>query len=145
MLRYAILFKPGNYSGVNVRVGYYVQVLGLGETPDIVTFSSKATIATFDTVQPTYEAGVYCPTTDQSDRNGAGSLDTFWRSAENFTIVGGDMLWAVSQAAPLRSVRVPDGNLFLHNSGFKASGGFLANSVIKGKLFFGSQQQWCTR
>ena len=55
--------------------------------------------------------------------NGAGSLDTFWRSAENFRTEASDgMLWAVSQAAPLRRVHVA-GDLVLHDKGAYASGG----------------------
>ena len=32
--RYAILFKPGIYKNT-VRVGFYTQLLGLGETPEV--------------------------------------------------------------------------------------------------------------
>mmetsp|Transcript_37599 Transcript_37599/g.64089 ORF Transcript_37599/g.64089 Transcript_37599/m.64089 type:complete len:183 (+) Transcript_37599:445-993(+) len=79
---------------------------------------------------------------------GAGSLDTFWRSAENFrseaTNDGQGMLWAVSQAAPLRRVHVAN-DLTLHDHGHYASGGFAANLRVDGALHFGSQQQWLTR
>jgi hypothetical protein len=55
---------------------------------------------------------VYCEEGDYDFQGGA--LDTFWRSAENFrtaatwdsTIGAPGMLWAVSQAAPLRRVQV---------------------------------------
>jgi len=86
-----------------------------------------------------------------------GALDTFWRAAENFhttttnhwpTATG--MLWAVSQASPLRRIHV-DAELSLYqyeppypNAGY-ASGGFLANSVVGGNVYPGSQQQWFTR
>ena len=36
--RYAILFKPGTYD-LNVPVGFYTQVAGLGRLPDDVTIS----------------------------------------------------------------------------------------------------------
>jgi butyrate kinase len=36
--RYALLFKPGSYD-VNVQVGYYTTVIGLGNTPDAVTIT----------------------------------------------------------------------------------------------------------
>ena len=75
------------------------------------------------------------------------------------------MLWAVSQASPLRRVYV-DGNLDLWENGGWSSGGYLGDSVVTGTviLFFfffflasflshsyfsqiysGSQQQWVTK
>jgi hypothetical protein len=60
------------------------------------------------------------------------------------------MLWAVSQAAPLRRVHV-DHDLSLYEylppwefAGY-ASGGFLANAKVGGTVHYGSQQQWLTR
>ena len=53
------------------------------------------------------------------------------------------MLWAVSQAAPLRRVHVNQ-NLMLSEAGY-SSGGFLADALIGGNIFAGSQQQWFTR
>mmetsp|Transcript_52482 Transcript_52482/g.162546 ORF Transcript_52482/g.162546 Transcript_52482/m.162546 type:complete len:654 (-) Transcript_52482:171-2132(-) len=129
--RFAFLFKPGTYH-VDVPVGYYTQVLGLGQSPEDVTFDSHM--------------GVYSEESNQDDKHGA--LSTFWRSAENFRN-GGDMLWAVSQAAPLRRI-VLGGDLslaqYIHGigSGY-ASGGFLGNSQIAGKVSSASQQQWFTR
>lgn len=38
--RKALLFKPGSYD-VEVEVGYYVQVLGLGRDPKDVAFTSR--------------------------------------------------------------------------------------------------------
>ena len=37
--RYVVMFKKGNHH-VNVRVGYYTQILGLGDKPTDVTLSS---------------------------------------------------------------------------------------------------------
>eukprot|EP00930_Biecheleria_cincta_P063042 TRINITY_DN4852_c0_g1_i5.p1 TRINITY_DN4852_c0_g1~~TRINITY_DN4852_c0_g1_i5.p1 ORF type:complete len:602 (+),score=112.21 TRINITY_DN4852_c0_g1_i5:1814-3619(+) len=58
------------------------------------------------------------------------------------------MRWAVSQAAPLRRLHIKN-QLRLHHCGFgpscMASGGFMANLVVGGKVDFGSQQQWFTR
>ncbi len=46
--RYAYLFKPGNYN-LDVQVGFYMQVLGLGKSPDDVAITgavrSKAPLA----------------------------------------------------------------------------------------------------
>src|SRR5579859_5062123 len=36
--RYAFLFKPGHYD-LDVRVGFYMQVLGLGKSPDDVVIT----------------------------------------------------------------------------------------------------------
>jgi hypothetical protein len=89
---------------------------------------------------------------------GGNALDTFWRSAENFRNEGQDapsgigpgMLWAVSQAAPLRRIHAT-GDLILfqyvccgENAGY-ASGGFMANSQIDGATQSGSQQQFFSR
>eukprot|EP01079_Euglenida_sp_SAG-EU17-18_P006715 gene6715-162_t len=77
-------------------------VLGLGDQPSNVTFTS--------------EMGVF---SEEGDHSIGGALSTFWRSAENFKTsashkwyVGTGMMWAVSQAAPLRRVEV-DNDLLL--------------------------------
>ena len=53
--RYAILFEPGTYTGVDLEVGYYTQVLGLGETPDQVKFEEcdygKFFLTAIETIQ----------------------------------------------------------------------------------------------
>src|SRR6516162_10755586 len=36
--RYALLFKPGRYN-LDVRVGFYMQALGLGKSPDAVSIT----------------------------------------------------------------------------------------------------------
>ena len=59
------------------------------------------------------------------------------------------MLWAVSQAAPLRRLVVANSlKLYEYRGGGAAgyaSGGFLADSVVKGTVASGAQQQWLTR
>src|ERR1035437_602021 len=37
--RYAIFFMPGTYTNIAVNMGYYMQVLGLGRSPDDVTIN----------------------------------------------------------------------------------------------------------
>ncbi|KAG7363773.1 hypothetical protein IV203_027134 [Nitzschia inconspicua] len=181
--RVAILIRPGVYQNLRVPVGYWTQVLGLGETPQDTTLEGTL--------------GVYAVPANTQNHD-VGSLDTFWRSAENFatrceflsnqqgkwcvpivttTNDGASatqslypvddltnpeygyppdqvppstyssqygMLWAVSQAAPLRRIRV-HGNLLLSLGNNCASGGFLSNSQIDGYLQLGSQQQFCVR
>jgi len=196
--RLVVLFRPGTYHNVNFPVGYWTQVLGLGETPDQVTFTGRL--------------GVYALPAN-TDNPHVGSLDTFWRSAENFQSdtsflrnahgqwsvpilkpsqnqdteqeienviqsltpdesgnfaslytlpdlstsfpqqaanynASKGMLWAVSQAAPLRRVRIANGgNLHLSLGDNFASGGFIGNVDISqgGYLLMGSQQQFCVR
>eukprot|EP00439_Symbiodinium_sp_Y106_P073670 s275_g13.t3 len=126
--RKALLFKPGTYE-TDIEVGYYVQVLGLGERPEDVQFTSAW--------------GVH------SKPMGAipdpGSLDNFWRSAENFHHASPwGMLWAVSQASPIRRIRV-DKNLTLSVPGAWASGGYMADMQVGGSTVLGGQQQWIVR
>ncbi|MFE9686263.1 glycosyl hydrolase [Streptomyces sp. NPDC006285] len=121
--RYAFLFRPGEYS-VDVNLGYYTSVAGLGTSPDDVTIDGAVRV---------------------EGRNDA--LTNFWRSAENLTIVpsGGTNRWAVSQAAPLRRVHVR-GNLDLHTADYAyASGGFIADTKVDGTVDATTQQQYYTR
>ena len=81
-----------------------------------------------------------------------GALANFWRSAENFKFRpnGGPMIWAVSQACPLRRAVIEgDLNLFNYNppspgAGY-ASGGFMADIKVMGTVTSGSQQQFISR
>lgn len=137
--RYALLFQPGSYSGVTVNVGYYTSVVGLGLQPT-------------DTVI----GAVTCQNGD-FDYSG-GALSNFWRSAENFATkptqiwnngAAPSMMWAVSQACPLRRVDIEgDLSLFQYNYGCCAgysSGGFMADMTVAGTVYSGSQQQFFTR
>lgn len=124
--RYAILFKPGAYA-LEVTVDYYVQVLGLGRTPDHVVIKGA--------VQSTWSRSDNHVTTQ------------FWRGAENLRVEPDAsekwMLWAVSQAAPMRRMHIV-GNLNF-DKGAWASGGVLANSIVTGRAGLTSGQQWFTR
>jgi hypothetical protein len=122
--RYALLFKPGTYQ-VDLKIGYYMHILGLGESPDDVTINGSLI--------------------SKGEKNGNVTCN-FWRSVENLTIVspaGAINIWGVSQAAPMRRVHIK-GDIQLHDNGW-ASGGFLADSKIDGTVFAGGQQQWFTR
>ncbi len=123
--RYALLFLPGQYH-VDVPVGFYTQVLGLGATPDAVHV----------------EGNVHA---DASLPNNNATC-TFWRAAEGFSVTpaGGSMQWAVSQAAPLRRMHIR-GNLVLHQNHGWASGGWMSDSLIDGNVDSGTQQQWISR
>ena len=123
--RYAVLFTPGTYNGIDVNIGFYEEAAGLGLTPDSVDINGNVHV--------------------QADWNGGNATENFWREAENMEIVppSGTDTWAVSQAAPLRRVDVR-GNLQLDDNGW-SSGGFLADSKVSGSVNSGSQQQWISR
>lgn len=136
--RYAFLFKPGVHN-VKVNVGYYTSVIGLGTSPKDTSIQH-----------------IICENGD-FDYTG-GALSNFWRSVENVytkpSMIWNNeqtptMLWAVSQASPLRRIYV-EGNLDLWEYNYGccagyASGGYLSNSVVTGQISSGSQQQWITR
>ncbi len=122
--RYALLFKPGVYK-VDLKVGYYTSIIGLGESPNDVIIN-----------------GILL---SKGEKNGNVTCN-FWRSLENLTIeppYGKLNIWGVSQAAPMRRVHIK-GDIQLHDNGW-ASGGFLADSKVDDTVFAGGQQQWFTR
>ncbi len=165
----AFLFKPGTYTGLNVYVGYYTSVVGLGTSP------ASTVIDYISCYEGNGGTGMpVCPPGSGGTANLlTGALNTFWRSAENFTtnpntagnvwwpVSNQGMTWAASQACPLRKVNV-NGNLYLfqldaivngqvqYASGF-SSGGFMADCTITGQdsgnsaVVMGSQQQFCVR
>ena len=123
--RYALMFLPGEYH-VDVPVGFYTEVIGLGATPDAVQIIGNV------------HSDASLP------RNNATC--TFWRAAEGFSVTpaGGTMQWAVSQAVPFRRMHVR-GDIVLHQNGGWASGGWMSDSVIDGNVGSGPQQQWISR
>ncbi|CAL9392632.1 coagulation factor 5/8 type domain-containing protein [Streptomyces sp. enrichment culture] len=125
--RYALLFKPGTYHGLNAQLGFYTSIAGLGLSPDDTTINGDVTV----------DAGWF-------DGN---ATQNFWRSAENLALVPVSVTnrWAVSQAAPFRRMHVRGGlNLAPDGYGW-ASGGYIADSRIDGEVGPYSQQQWYTR
>jgi hypothetical protein len=121
--RYAILFQPGTYN-VAINMGYYMQVLGLGQSPDNVTINGAL----------------------QSYNFGGQSTENFWMSAENLAVDptnNNNMTWSVSQGTWLRRLHV-EGSLNL-SDGTYASGGFLADSKVNSTVSSISQQQWLSR
>lgn len=123
--RYALLFLPGEYR-VDVPVGFYTEVIGLGSTPDAVHIIGNV------------HSDASLP------RNNATC--TFWRAVEGFSVTptGGTMQWAVSQAVPFRRMHVL-GDIVLHQKGGWASGGWMSDSVVDGNVGSGPQQQWISR
>lgn len=125
--RYAILLKPGRHE-LNIQVGFYTQVAGLGRSPqDVQVVGALESRARW-----------------MRNRN---ATCNFWRCAENLTVTptldGDTAVWAVSQGTALRRVHIK-GNVDLSDGGW-SSGGFIADSVFDGTINSGTQQQWFAR
>jgi hypothetical protein len=123
--RNALLFLPGSYS-VDVPVGFYTEVMGLGASPDATRIAGNVHA--------------------DASREHNNATTTFWRAAEGLSIApaGSTMQWAVSQAVSLRRMHV-HGNLVLHQKRGWASGGWMSDSLVDGNVDSGSQQQWISR
>lgn len=125
--RYVYLFKPGKYE-LDVQVGFYTQVLGLGKLPDDVAITGA----------------VRCKARWMANNN---ATCNFWRCVENLSATPTQdqniNIWAVSQATAMRRVHVR-GDVNLWDGGW-SSGGFLADCQIDGQVNSGSQQQWLSR
>ena len=128
--RYAFFFLPGQYS-LDVQVGFYTQLLGLGQSPDDVVIT-----------------GAVRAKADWLGNNNATC--NFWRAAENFAVVPTQAIdsdidvWAVAQGTALRRAHVM-GTISLDDNGGWASGGFIADSKIDAQISSGAQQQFLTR
>src|SRR5215208_1124728 len=146
--RYALLFKPGTYGTVaqplQMKVGYYTEVAGLGASPADVTINGKIE--------------VYNRCLDGGGTTNCHALVNFWRTLSNLSLIvngaGQDgcrasaNFWAVSQASSMRRLNISGGNLSLMDyctAGPQyASGGFIADSNVPFTVN-GSQQQWLIR
>jgi hypothetical protein len=151
--RRSVLLLPGEYGTpdepLQIKVGYYTEVAGLGASPADVVVHGK--IETYNR----------CLSDDPEDPN-CIALVNFWRTLSNLTLdidaTGQDdcrataNFWAVSQAVSVRRLDVLTGE---GRPGFSlmdyctagpqyASGGFIADSRF-GDVTNGSQQQWLTR
>src|SRR4051812_39123744 len=96
--RYALLFKPGVYGSatepLQLKVGYYTEIAGLGASPSDVTINGKIE--------------VYNRCLDDGGTSNCTALVNFWRTLSNLTLnvnaAGQDgcrataNFWAVSQA-----------------------------------------------
>mmetsp|Transcript_23336 Transcript_23336/g.34447 ORF Transcript_23336/g.34447 Transcript_23336/m.34447 type:complete len:680 (+) Transcript_23336:89-2128(+) len=136
---YALLFEPGEYKDCSFEVGYYVQMAGLGKDAE----GSNAARFTGAKSGPYVEALNKHMSGGSNQAVGTGlCLDTFWRSAENFS--SENTQWAVSQAAPLRRVNVANELVFGDGDAY-SSGGFVANSKVGGHCDYAANQQWFSR
>jgi hypothetical protein len=146
--RYTLLFKPGVYGTASeplqMKVGYYTEVAGLGASPADVTIIGKIE--------------VYNRCLDNGGTSNCLALVNFWRTLSNLTLninaLGQDgcrasaNFWAVSQAVSMRRLNISGSNLSLMDyctAGPQfASGGFIADSRLP-FVINGSQQQWLIR
>jgi len=130
--RYELMFEPGTYN-VSVPVGFYTEVVGLGQNPTQTVITG---------------GGIYA----NAAWNDGNATENFWRGVENITLdpSSGSTEWAVSQADPMRRVQV-DGNMVLdddssgNTSSNWSSGGFISDSIITGQVNSGTQQQFIMR
>src|SRR5262245_26629325 len=111
--RYALLFKPGVYgtddNPLQMKVGYYTEVTGLGASPSDVVINGKVE--------------VYNRCLANGGTSNCLALVNFWRTLSNLTIHvntrGQDgcrasaNFWAVSQAVSMRRVVVTGATLSL--------------------------------
>ncbi|WP_051348385.1 discoidin domain-containing protein [Peribacillus kribbensis] len=128
--KYELLFKPGTYN-INIKVGFYTTVAGLGKNPADVVINGGLNVDAkwFD----------------------GNATQNFWRSVENLSIkpANGVTRYAVSQAAPMRRVHIM-GELQLFdfdknwNAGW-SSGGYIADSIMDKQVIPASQQQFFSR
>lgn len=136
---YALLFAPGEYKKCKFEIGYYVQMAGLGKSPYEVKFIGEDSGPFVEALNKDLK---YTENGTIAYNNSGLCLDTFWRSAENFT--ADKCQWAVSQAAPLRNVVVKE-ELMLGDGGAYSSGGFLANAIVEKNMNHTANQQWFSR
>ena len=130
--RYAFFFRPGDYTQADFfKIPYYVHIGGLGKTPYEVKINNIHTPAPLS-------------------RNNATC--TFWRSAENLSIIGTQsdnpvetFMWGVSQAAPIRRIYSQRNGYYQWMTDGWCSGGFTADCYFEGAAGSYSQQQWYTR
>jgi len=126
--RHAILLKAGDYPNAEIGVGYYTSIIGVGASRDDVKVSSFFALD----LNP--------------DGSGGGATQNFWRSVEGLTSTATENMWATSQACPVRRTTL-EGSLKLsdvHPTSW-SSGGFVADTIIKGGVDCGSQQQFFFR
>jgi hypothetical protein len=146
--RYALLFEPGVYGTdeepLQLKMGYYTELAGLGASPGDVTINGKIE--------------VYNRCLDDGGTSNCLALVNFWRTLSNLSLninaLGQDgcrasaNFWAVSQAVSMRRLDIAGGNLSLMDyctAGPQfASGGFIADSRLP-FVINGSQQQWLIR
>lgn len=119
--RHAILFEPGEYD-VDIRLGFYTHVAGLGMLPDDVHVTGHVRVEADWLAQ------------DGNLGNTGNATQNFWRAAENLavTVPPGDIeRWAVAQASPYRRMHLRGPLQLWNGSNGWASGGLIADTRIE--------------
>ena len=124
--RYALYLKPGEYGEFEkFKIGFYTHIGGLGRVPQETKLFGSV------------ETPPHLPYNN--------ATCTFWRSIENFEISGyGIFRWGVSQAAPVRRMKVNVPAVFDWYNGW-ASGGYSSDCYFADASGSSSQQQWYSR
>jgi len=120
--RWAVLLTSGEYPNADIGVGFYTSIIGVG--------SSRAEVI----VNSFY-----------AEDGPVEALQNFWRSVEGLTTTNKTITWATSQATPVRRVAIEgDLNLASGPTGW-ASGGYLSDAVVHGRVTPMTQQQYFFR
>ncbi len=139
--RFAILIGAGNYQMNSLfKLNYYTQILGVAEDTSAVAISPGINVLN------------NCEKTQDPNCKSPGGLDNFWRSLSDLKIdasmLNGALLFAVSQASPMRDVEILGQDLLTCDWGTggdcgMTSGGFINHVNMNGKrILLGSQQQF---
>jgi len=111
-----------------IELGFYSHLGGLGKVPSDVKLGALFT-------RPHLSGG-------------ANATCTFWRSAENVTVMR-DFAWTVSQSTSARRMLIESTSKYISDIGsnnFWGSGGFIADThYTTDRPNWGGQQQWYTR
>lgn len=126
--RYSVFFLPGTYGSatvpLNIRLGYYTEVAGLGASPNDVIINGKIEVYNRCFLKSDYgEMGQFNPASPGNDSI-CIALNNFWRSISNLSVnithlkTDDDcrktsMFWAISQASSMRRVNILGGDLSL--------------------------------
>ena len=147
-----VYFLPGQYSKLELRLGYYMEAKGLGANPGDVSFTDSVVYSTgVGNEFNQFSCDPACGNADNVFKRGIanlslqvpGSFGTY-----NHGLLEGALEWAVSQQSPWRSLHII-GNLRLTTSGgssaFQSSMFGGPDSIVTGQLQLNGQQQYCLR
>ena len=138
--RYAILIAGGTYDMPDqFKLGYYTQVAGASSSRDDVR------------VLPGINVLNNCEKVGDANCKAPGGLDNFWRSFSDISMdigrLGAPLRFAVSQASPMRNLKISGQDILMCDWGLGGdcgftSGGFMSKISATGKVILGSQQQF---
>ncbi|WPX97444.1 hypothetical protein [Candidatus Bandiella euplotis] len=137
--RYAILVAGGNYEmSDQFKLGYYTQVVGVADGASDVRIAPGINVLN------------NCEKVGDANCKAPGGLDNFWRSISDITLdvsrLGAPLRFAVSQASPIRDVKIIGNDILMCDWGLGGdcgftSGGFISKMYVS-NIILGSQQQF---